>query len=68
MSEWQPIETAPTEGYILLSLANYSIPMIGRYEEDENGGAFYEGDDDKPLLKYGIFVNGWMELPKCICD
>lgn len=63
---WIPIsESVPdSDRYILISFSNYSLPCVGRYEENEDGGAFYEGDDDKPLIKYGLFVNAWMELPK----
>jgi hypothetical protein len=48
----------------MLSFANFSLPTIGRYEKDEQGGAFYDGDSDKPLNTYGLFVNAWMELPE----
>ena len=55
----------PVGEYILLNFENFSLPCIGRYDGDEeNGFAFYEGDDDKPLVSYGMFVNGWMPLPK----
>ena len=50
--------------YIMLSFANFSLPTIGRYEKDEQGGAFYDGDSDKSLNIYGLFVNAWMELPE----
>lgn len=69
MNEWKPIETAPTDGYILLSFSNYTLPEVGRYEVDDNGdGAFYCGDDEKSCASFGLFVNGWMELPKCRRD
>lgn len=50
--------------YILLSCSNYSLPAIGRYQVDDQGGAFYYGDDDNPLVIYGLFVNAWMPLPE----
>ena len=50
--------------YILLSCSNYSLPTIGRYQVDDQGGAFYDGDDDKPLVSYGLFANAWMPLPE----
>ena len=50
--------------YILLSFSNYSGLMFGRYEEDDGGGAFYEGDNITPLTHYDAFVNAWMPLPK----
>lgn len=63
---WMPIsESVPdSDRYILISFSNYPVPCVGRYEENEDGGAFYVDDDDKPLIKYGVFVNAWMELPK----
>ena len=52
--------------YILLSFENFTIPAVGRYEVDKDGsGAFYEGDEDRTLVSYGVFVNAWMPLPKC---
>ena len=72
MGEWIPIEDRYPDvdeygcsKYILISFANYSLPVVGRYQvDDESGGNFYEGDDDKSLLSYGLFVNAWMDLPK----
>ena len=62
---WIPAEEELPEKdkYILLSFSNFSIPCVGRYEEDENGGAFYVGDDDKSCVSQDIFVNAWMNLP-----
>ena len=50
--------------YVLVSFSNVSGLDIGQYREDENGGAFYSGDDDDPYTKIGAFVNAWMPLPK----
>ena len=68
--EWVPVsERLPEvdeDGYsdkILLSFANFILPAIGEYRED-NGGAFYAGDDDKPLNGYGLLVNAWKPLPE----
>lgn len=64
---WNPVEeSVPTDGrYILLHFENFSLPAIGRYEEDEDGGgAFYIGDDDASCLSEELFVNAWMELPE----
>lgn len=63
---WIPCnEKAPKpDDYILLSFENFSIPLVGRYEEDENGGAFYIGDEDKTCVSQGVFVNAWQPLPK----
>lgn len=62
---WIPVEEEPpeTDKYILLSFSNFSIPCVGRYEEDENGGAFYVGDDDETCVSQDLFVNAWMNLP-----
>lgn len=51
------------DDYILLSFSNYDLVSIGRYEKDDEGGAFYLSDSDKSLVSYGIFVNAWMPLP-----
>lgn len=50
--------------YILLSFSNYSGLVLGRYEEDDGGGVFYEGDSLTPLTQYDVFVNAWMPLPE----
>ena len=53
-----------TNKYILLSFENFSIPVVGRYEEDDEGGAFYIGDEDETCASQMLFVNAWMELPE----
>lgn len=51
--------------YILLEFENFSVPFVGYYECNENdGGAYYDGDNEKPLIDYGIRVRGWWELPE----
>lgn len=64
-SNWIPCEERypDTEDYILLSFSNFSIPVIGRWEEDEEGGAFYIGDDES-CVSQGMIVNAWQQLPK----
>lgn len=67
---WIPITEALPEtdedGYsepILISCENFDLPTIGHYEVDKNGdGAFYDGDDDRTLMSYGLVVNAWMPL------
>ena len=52
--------------YILLSFANFTLPMVGRYEINEDGsGAFYLGDCDEEdtCVNQDLFVNAWMPLP-----
>ena len=65
---WIPIDEKlpPDDNFILLSFSNFSIPIVGRYEEDEDGGGnFFAGDEDEPLISQDLFVNAWMPLPKC---
>ena len=38
---------------------------MGRYEEDENGGNYYIGDEMETCLQNDIYVNAWLPLPKC---
>ncbi len=52
------------ESYILVSFENSTMPDIARYEENDEGGTFYPGDDEKSYSSYGFFVNAWMPLPK----
>lgn len=65
---WIPVsERFPeTDDYILLSFSNFSLPMVGRYEEDSDGGAFYLGDCDEEdtCISQDLFVNAWMPLPE----
>ena len=64
---WIPVtERLPeTNDYILISFENYTLPDIGRYEVDaEGGGAFYPGDGDVSYATIGVFVNAWMPLPQ----
>lgn len=65
--QWIPVEEKLPEQnkYILLSFDNFSIPQVGRYEEDEEGnGAFYLGDEEETCISQLLFVNAWMELPE----
>lgn len=58
-------ELPPQDTYILLSFCNFSLPVIGRYEEDEEGnGNFYAGDEDDTLLSQDMYVNAWQPLPE----
>ena len=60
--QWIPVENPPEvdeEGYseyILLNFANATVHEIGQYVVDEDGGgAYHIGDDDKSCLSYGFF-------------
>ena len=59
-SERQPED----ESYMLVSFENSTMPDIARYEENDEGGTFYPGDDEKSYSSYGFFVNAWMPLPE----
>ena len=64
---WIPIDEKlpPDDSYILLLFSNFSVPIVGRYEEDKDGGGnFFCGDDDETLISHDLFVNAWMPLPK----
>lgn len=63
LTKWIPVKSGlypETDDYVLLSFANFSVPMVGRFED----GNFYIGDEDEPLLKQDIIVNAWMPLPE----
>ena len=66
LGKWIPIiEHLPEdESYILVSFENATMPDIARYEENDEGGTFYPGDDEKSYSSYGFFVNAWMPLPE----
>lgn len=53
-----------SEGRVLLSFANFSVPLVGRWEEDEEGGAFYIGDEEESCISQDLIVNAWMPLAK----
>ncbi|EET60398.1 hypothetical protein BRYFOR_07594 [Marvinbryantia formatexigens DSM 14469] len=64
---WIPVEYPPkTDTYVLLSFSNFSMPLIGRYEADREGGAFYLGDcdGDDTCIGNDLYVNAWMPLPQ----
>ena len=66
---WIPVEVRlPEEDeYVLMSFENFTLPIIGRYEKDnDGGGAWYAGDDDgcDTCSSQDLFVNAWMPLPE----
>lgn len=64
---WIPIdERLPeTDDYILVSFSNSTLPDIGRYEADKDGGgAFFPGDEERSYASFGLFINAWMPLPE----
>lgn len=58
-----PVDEDGYSDYILISLENFTIPLIGRYQVDDKGGAFYLGDDEEPASRHDFMVNAWMPLP-----
>ncbi len=52
------------ENYILVSFENSTMPDIARYEENDEGGTLYPGDDEETYAHYGLVVNAWMPLPE----
>lgn len=67
-TNWIPVnEKLPDpDKYILVSFENFSLPMIGRYTvDDDDSGTFRIGDEDESFIEHGLYVDAWMELPKC---
>ena len=64
--EWINADIVPVGyGYVLLYFVNFSNPVIGRYEEDEDGGGnYYIGDENEPCSSQELYVNAWMPLPE----
>lgn len=63
--QWIPADEPPeTDRYILLSFANFDIPMVGHYEAGNKGGAYYVGDDDDSCISQGMIVSAWQPLPE----
>ena len=65
LCQWIPCsERLPEdESYILVSFENSTMPDIARYEENDEGGTFYPGDEEETYAHYGLIVNAWMPLP-----
>ena len=64
LGQWIPCsERLPEdESYILVSFENSTMPDIARYEENDEGGTFYPGDEEETYAHYGLIVNAWMPL------
>lgn len=65
---WIAVEEKLPENndYILLSFDNCEIPIIGRYEDRREGGAFYLGDctGSDTCVAQDLYVTAWMPLPE----
>ena len=70
VNDWVPVnpddeDSFPKDdAYILVSFENASFVDIARYEQDEEGGAFYPGNANKSYVSIGMVVNAWRPLPK----
>lgn len=68
-NEWISVEyELPVDDrFVLLSFDNFLKPLVGRYEQSDDGGAWYVGDCDgeDTCTANDLFVNAWMPLPKC---
>lgn len=64
-SRWIPVDEKhpDSDSLVLASFENFGMPHIARYEEDESGGVFYPGDEEKSYISYGLIVNAWKPLP-----
>jgi hypothetical protein len=59
-----PVDEEGFSEYVLLSFSNAHFVCIGEYGTDLAGGAFYDGDDDRPLNSFGLIVNAWRPMPE----
>lgn len=46
------------DDYILLSFVNFTVPQVGRYEDNN----FFLGDEDVPLISQDLYVNAWRKI------
>lgn len=60
--EMPPVDEEGYSNWLLISFANMNQLVIGQYRADDDGGAFYEGDDAEPLSRFGLIVNAWMPV------
>lgn len=63
---WNDADNPPCNSdYVLLKFSNCSVPLVGRYEgNEEDGGNYYIGDDDTPAHMDHMYVDGWMSIPE----
>ena len=63
---WIPVEERLPENETLtmVSFDNLGIPAFAFYKEDDDGGAFYPGNDRASYAEYNLFVNAWQPVPK----
>lgn len=65
-AEWIPVgERLPEFGeYVMISFSNFSLPIIGRCDRDEEGIMWFAGDELESLASQNLFVNAWQPLPE----
>lgn len=63
--EWIPADNPPGNNrYIWLNFENFDLPIVGRYEDDGNGGgSYYVGDETETALSQNMIVSAWGEIP-----
>lgn len=63
---WIPVtERLPEFGeYVMISFSNFSLPIIGRCDRDEEGIMWFAGDELESLVSHNLFVNAWQPLPE----
>lgn len=63
--EMPPVDEEGDSGFILVNFTNApGMFDIARYREDDQGGAYYSGDEPDPYTKIGLFVSAWRPLPE----
>lgn len=63
---WIPVgERLPEFGEdVMISFSNFSLPIIGRCDRDEEGIMWFAGDELESLVSHKLFVNAWQPLPE----
>lgn len=63
---WIPVgERLPEFGEdVMISFSNFSLPIIGRCDRDEEGIMWFAGDELESLVSHNLFVNAWQPLPE----
>lgn len=62
--EDDPSSFPDNDRLVLISVKNYSDPAIGWYQHNNDGGGYWTFGSEMPLTEFGLFVEGWWELPR----